>query len=99
MIAYVRRNLEGFQIYLTDPHGETHTQLTTGLGDNMDPCWSPDGLRIAFASNRTGTFQIYTMDLYGRNVERVTQTSIACNNPTWSPVLEDTINVVITSKK
>ena len=31
----------------------------TSVGSNVYPVWSPDGLRIAFSSNRTGQFQIY----------------------------------------
>lgn len=97
LIAYVRRDVDGFQIYVTDPQGENHVKLTEGPGDNLDPCWSPDGLRIAFTSNRLGPKQIYVMDVFGRAVERVTNLWLSCSNPTWSPVMEKTDDVRVST--
>ena len=37
-------------------------QLTTGSANNTKPAWSPDGLSIAFVSNRIGRNQIYVID-------------------------------------
>lgn len=62
--------------------------LTTDLG-GTDPAWSPDGSRIAFASNRAGrNYDIYTMSsANGQDVLRLTgdddDTSKA--DPSWSP--------------
>src|SRR3954469_18159982 len=38
--------------------GPPPTRLTTAEGANA--AWSPDGSKIAFGSNRTGNFEIYT---------------------------------------
>ena len=47
------------------------------------PIWSPDGTQIAFASNRSGKWQIYTMTRDGRDVRAITKVG---NNfqPNWS---------------
>ena len=60
------------------------TDLTNGQGNSRYPSWSPDGSKIAFASDRSGSWQIYVMTSDGTNVVRLTTTS---NNiePAWSP--------------
>ncbi|NIM52761.1 MAG: hypothetical protein GTO22_26535, partial [Gemmatimonadales bacterium] len=40
--------------------------------DDREPAWSPDGTRIAFASNRDGNYEIYVMDADGSNPVRLT---------------------------
>ncbi len=97
-MAYVRQDLDGFQIYVTDPRGDKHVKLTTGPGQNMDPCWSPDGLKLAFTSTRTGRKQIYTMDLYGRHLTRISDRNLSCSSPTWSPVLDSNGEVTISTQ-
>ena len=42
--------------------GGTVTVLTSGTARNVQPAWSPDGSKIAFASNRSGSFDIWTID-------------------------------------
>ncbi len=52
------------------------------------PAWSPDGRRIAFASNRTGGLsEIWVMRSDGRRQTRLTRTAqfIDDTNPAWSP--------------
>jgi TolB protein len=60
--------------------------LTNGRGSNYLPVFSPDGTRIAFASNREGNnMEIYVMDADGTNVRRLTNHPAADVTPTWSP--------------
>jgi Tol biopolymer transport system component len=48
--------------------------------------WSPDGLRLAFASNRGREgFDIYSMDSDGGNVTRLTDGPPDEAGPAWSP--------------
>ena len=42
--------------------GTGEVRLTNNLVDDTWPDWSPDGSRIAFASDREETYQIYIMD-------------------------------------
>jgi hypothetical protein len=48
--------------------------------------WSPDGKKIAFASDRDGNFEIYTMNADGTNQTRITNDPAPQVDPTWQPV-------------
>ncbi|MEP6912406.1 MAG: hypothetical protein ABI923_06610, partial [bacterium] len=52
--------------------GTGRTQLTLNAGSNYHPSVSPDGRYIVFASNRTGTFNIWRMDADGGNQKQLT---------------------------
>ncbi len=74
----------GSQIYAVDLFTRKDTSLTRGAG-GTDPSWSPDGTRIAFSSYRDGNYEIYTMDVNGNDVQRLTYTYWAEAEPAWSP--------------
>ncbi|MGH3128643.1 MAG: IPT/TIG domain-containing protein, partial [Gaiellaceae bacterium] len=61
------------------------TQLTSSNGLNVNPMWSPDGSKIAFASNRDGNFEIYVMNADGSQQLRLTNTALDDEFPAWSP--------------
>ena len=69
--------------------GTTETRLTNNPAIDLKPAWSPDGKKIAFASNRDGgnfnSFEIYVMDLNGGVVQRLTNNSAADVHPSYSP--------------
>jgi len=93
-IAYVSTQDGDYAVYgmnadgshqgrLTDEHGDTSTP--SGTAFQIDPEFSPDGATIAFASGRSGTFDIYVMDADGSNTRRLTTTRGGQSEPTWSP--------------
>ena len=53
-------------IYTVPANGGKATQLTTHPAHDTRPIWSPDGSKIAFASDRNGNFDIFIMDKIGR---------------------------------
>ncbi len=57
----------------------------SGLFFQIDPAWSPDGSTIAFASKRSGTFDLYAMSRDGSGTRRLTSTKEDDTQPTWSP--------------
>jgi YVTN family beta-propeller protein len=68
----------------TGPSGPP-TQLTFA-GLNINSAWSPDGRWIAFASNRTGNFDIFVMSSRGEGhgLFQVTTDPAPDFEPTWS---------------
>src|SRR4030095_1345104 len=74
------------------------TKLTTNVQTGTDgqgpvysldvsPSWSPDGSRIAFASNCDAISQheLYVMEANGNNQTRLTNNPNQDDFPTWSP--------------
>ena len=48
-------------LFTVRPDGSQLTQITGLGGYNGVPSWSPDGTRVAFSSDRSGEFHLYTM--------------------------------------
>lgn len=63
---------------------------------NIQAVFSPDRTRIAFSSNRSGSFDLYLMDADGRNARRLTIDSANEGEPSWTP---DGTNLVFTSTR
>lgn len=72
--------------------GQTY-RLTNDPADEREPAWSPDGRTIAFASNREGNWDIYTLPAPGSHPAevaadlwtRVTATPADERYPAWLP--------------
>lgn len=75
-----------FQIYTMNPNGSGLTQLTNVPGRNIVPTFSPDGSRIAFASERAGgVMHVFTMKADGSDVRQITSGPDPDSEPAWSP--------------
>lgn len=61
------------------------TRLTSDAADDVSPSISPDGTRIAFASNRSGNWDIYVMPVTGGQAVQVTDDPADDLSPSWSP--------------
>ncbi len=60
-------------------------RLTRKSGINVSPSWSPDGQRIAFVSDRSGSPQIYVMEVASGATRRLTFEGAYNTAPSWSP--------------
>ena len=74
----------GNQIWVMNNDGTAKQQLTT-LGQNLAPAWSVDGTKIAFASDRTGSFQIFVMNPDGSGQTNISNSFSDDTQPAWSP--------------
>lgn len=72
-------------LFVTNADGSGIRQLTnTHL--NRGPRWSPDGKRIAFFSERSGNWEIWTIDINSAELRQIT--NLGGQNvawPVWSP--------------
>jgi hypothetical protein len=66
--------------------GSAPTRLTYSDTGDYAPAWSPDGTRLAFASDRDrGNLEIFTMAGDGSGVARLTNGVRIDGDPAWSP--------------
>lgn len=61
------------------------TAITQGNHRDTDPMISPDGHKVAFASNRTGNFNIFYFDYQSGGTFQVTESPDDDRYPNWSP--------------
>ena len=73
----------GFDIFIMDLNTKQIGRLTENANINEWPRWSPDGRHLVFASNRTGNFDIYTIDVDGAHLRRLTRGGNS-DCPSWS---------------
>jgi len=60
-------------------------RLTTHPAADFDPTWSPDGMHIAFRSQRDGNDEIYLMNADGTCQSNLTNDPLDDWSPAWSP--------------
>jgi Tol biopolymer transport system component len=89
-MAYVQASGD-YNIYKIDVSGTTvsknpPTKLIASTRNDVSPQFSPDGRRIVFASDRSGSTEIWMCDSDGSNVVQMTSLNKAlAGTPRWSP--------------
>ncbi len=61
------------------------TRISTGNWNDIAPALSPDRSKLAFASDRTGYWDLYVMDLQTGETTQVTNSPEYDSAPSWSP--------------
>jgi eukaryotic-like serine/threonine-protein kinase len=60
--------------------------VTEDKANDANPAWSPDSKRLAFHSNRSGTYQIWTVNPDGSSAQQITKVAApGAVLPVWSP--------------
>jgi len=71
-------------IFIIRADGTDMRQLTDDAFKDREPRWSPDGKRIAFTSDRSGSSEIWAISRDGSGLQQLTQMAGA-HHPVWSP--------------
>jgi TolB protein len=80
------RHGKDHNIYVKSPTGKTVTQKTFEPFDEIQPAFSPDGRRIAYASNKNGNFDIWIIDTDTNGAAvQVTFGGADELHPSWTP--------------
>jgi TolB protein len=70
-----------------EPDGGDPVNLSNSSSSNTGPTWSPDGRKIAFATDRDPFYnEIYVMDADGSDQTNLTMNPNPDEGPAWSPV-------------
>ena len=82
-IAFTSKRDGNQEIYVMNADGSDQTRLTNNPAQDREPCFSPDGIKITFGSERDGNRnqEIYIMNVDGSNPTNLT------NHPAqdWAP--------------
>jgi Tol biopolymer transport system component len=60
------------------------TRLTDHSASDVEPCWSPTGKQIVFASDRGGKMDLWVMNDDGSQLKQLTQSAGNNTKPAWS---------------
>lgn len=82
-IAYSSRNpaSDNFEIKIKDLLSGEVTTISSGMGHNLCPEWSPDDSSIYFHSSRYGNNDIFVVNVDGSGLRRLTNGSANENTP------------------
>ncbi len=72
-------------LYLKEVGGQAVTQLTHDPAADVQPTFSADGRRVAFASDRAGSWDIWLLDLEGGPPRQITDSPWHEVHPSFSP--------------
>jgi Tol biopolymer transport system component len=74
-----------YEIYIMNTDGSSQKRLTNNTCHDSPVCWSPDGQKITFISDRDGNSEIYVMNADGLQLKRLTNSPEVDTLPSWSP--------------
>ncbi len=72
-------------LWLLDIGNPTPLRLTDDRFSDITPAWSRDGSRLAYASDRAGTYDLWVRDMATGEERRVTELAGSETMPAWSP--------------
>jgi len=84
-IVYMHNSItkNTYEIFIMDHNGGNGGNIPQING--WDPTWSPDGNLILFASDKSGSVQLYTVKTDGSKLRRITDLPSIRGRSDWSP--------------
>jgi Tol biopolymer transport system component len=79
------RQARSRDIWVFDLERGTRTRLTNDPADDMNPVWSPDGMSVAFSSDRKGQRDVYRKSLQGGDDQLLYTSAAPKSVSDWSP--------------
>ena len=72
------------EVFIADPTtGDLFNVSRSPKSEDRYPCWSPDGKRICFMSDRESTTNLWIANADGSKVRRLHRTPAVCYMPSW----------------
>ncbi|HRX50481.1 MAG TPA: hypothetical protein P5571_03880 [Candidatus Krumholzibacteria bacterium] len=85
LIVYACREQDITQVVLMNQDGSERRFLTdASWGNCEDPAWAPDSRHVVFASDRSGLFKLYVMDVTDGSARQLTFGDEPDTTPHWS---------------
>ena len=75
------------EIYTIRPDGSDLKRLTTNNTIDDSPAYSPDGTKMVFTSNQTGSSELFVMNATGGDERPLTTTALEELDPDWGPAI------------
>lgn len=73
-------------IFVARTDGSSERQITNDDFNDRIPRWSPDGRRLVYYSNRTGNYELWSVNPDGSNLQQITRNSpFNVIRAAWSP--------------
>jgi len=72
-------------IFIETVRSKSPARLAGGKGENYGPRFSKEGDKVVFTSNRDGNYEIYSVNVDGTNLKRLTENQQIDSFPSWSP--------------
>lgn len=72
------------EVFVADPiTGDLFNVTRSPASEDRYPCWSPDGKRLCFMSDREGTTNLWICHADGSRLRRLNRTPAVCYMPSW----------------
>ncbi|MDW7695978.1 amidohydrolase family protein [Flammeovirgaceae bacterium SG7u.111] len=72
-------------IYIKKLDSDSSESITKDKFIDIDPCWSPDGNKIAFLSDRGGNIDLWEYDFSSKEFSKLADLENDLSFPAWSP--------------
>ena len=83
-LAFIEHNRNA-DIWRVSANQPSPRKFAASVYSEQDASFSPDGLRVVFASNRTGKYAIWLADADGKNLRQLVDAPFSVGEPRFSP--------------